>query len=233
MGRVDDTIRLIEAQAAKEDAAILMCSLGKDSLVALDLCYPRYKRLVCVFMYFVKGLEHIERYVRWVKARYPRAEFVQIPHWNLSYVLRSGMYCVARPKTRAIRLTDVVKTLRIKYQINTVILGMKKADGMNRRLMLNTYQDEGYCHKGMFYPLAEWNQREVMAYMRVRSIPEPVRYSLKASGGVGFNEECLSWLERNCPGDLEKIYKVFPLCERVLWERHQREAEKDNNDNND
>lgn len=40
---------------------------------------------------------------------------------------------------------------------------MKKADGMNRRLMLNGYADNSYENNGLCYPLAEWTQRDILA----------------------------------------------------------------------
>ena len=92
MTLLERTYRTIDLVRVKSNEAIVFCSLGKDSLVLLDLLYPRFERVVCVFMYFVPGLEHIERWVNWVKARYPKVEFIQIPHWNLTYILRSGMY---------------------------------------------------------------------------------------------------------------------------------------------
>lgn len=209
----------------KTDSAVLFCSFGKDSLVLLDLLYSRFDRLVCVFMYFVKDLEHINRWIRWAQAKYPRAEFVQVPHWNLTYILRSGMYCVANPKVKIMKLADVVRSVRLTYGIEYVFLGMKKADGMNRRLMLNRYEDTGYENGGLVYPLADWTQKDILSYMKQHNLPEPVRYSLKASSGVGFNEDCLLWLRNNCPEDLRKIYKVFPMAERVLFEYDRKQEQ--------
>lgn len=221
------TYKSIDAIRAKTDSAILFCSLGKDSLVLLDLIYPKFERIVCVFMYFVKDLEHIDRWVKWVKAKYPRIEFVQVPHWNLTYILRGGLYCVPNPKVKAIKLADVVKSMRLKYGIEYVFLGMKMADGMNRRLMLKGYEGNNYENNGLVYPLAEWNQKNILSYMRQHNLPEPVRYSLKASSGVGFNIDCMLWLDENYPQDLEKIYKVFPMSERILWEYKQKQIKQD------
>jgi sulfate adenylyltransferase subunit 2 len=41
---------------------------------------------------------------------------------------------------------------------------------------------------------------------------------------VGFNIDCLLWIEKNFPNDLSIIYKTFPMAERVLWEYHKKEA---------
>jgi sulfate adenylyltransferase subunit 2 len=174
-------------------------------------------------MFFVKGLEHIDRWINWVKAKYPKIEFVQVPHWNLTYILKGGMYCVANPKVKLLKLADVVNSMKLKYNIDYVFLGMKKADGMNRLLMLKGYEANNYENEGLVYPLAEWNQKDILTYMKQKGLPQPVRYSLKASSGVGFNLDCMLWMEKFFPQDLQKIYKVFPMCERVLWEYHNRE----------
>lgn len=215
---MDTALKSISHVREKTDVCMLFCSLGKDSLVLLDMLHPRFKRIVCVFMYFVKGLEHIERWIAWLKSKYPKVEFVQVPHWNLTYILRSGAYCVRNPNTKLLKLRDVVDAMRLKYGIHYCFLGMKKADSMNRRLMLNGYVEGGYENKGLVYPLAEWTQKDVLAYMKQRNIPSPIRYGKKASNGIGFNEDCFLWMRENYPGDLEKVYKAFPLSRRILFE---------------
>ena len=223
MTKLERTYKSIDAIRTKTDSAILFCSLGKDSLVLLDLIYPRFKRIVCVFMYFIKDLEHINKWVNWVKAKYPNIEFVQIPHWNLTYILKGGLYCVPNPKVKLLKLADVIQSMRLKYGIDYTFLGMKKADGMNRNLMLKGYEANGYENNGLCYPLAEWTQKDILSYMRQHNMPEPVRYSLKASSGVGFNLDCMLWMEKYYPQDLERIYKAFPMAERILWEHKQKQ----------
>ncbi|MBR4601248.1 MAG: phosphoadenosine phosphosulfate reductase family protein [Prevotella sp.] len=222
MTKMESAQKTIAAVRSNSDSCIVFCSLGKDSLVTLDLVSTQFTRIVCVFMYFVPQLEHIERWVNWCKARYPKIEFMQVPHWNLSYILRGGLYCVPNPKVKLIKLADVVKAVRLKTGIDYVFLGMKKADGMNRRLMLKGYEENCYINNLQAYPLADWNQKDVLAYMKQRGIPEPVRYSLKASSGTGFNIDCFLWLRENYPQDLQKIYRTFPMSERILWEYDQK-----------
>ena len=184
----------IDLVRQKTDGVLLFLSLGKDSLVLLDMIYPMFDRIVCVFMYFVKGLEHIERWIGWVKAKYPKIEFVQVPHWNLTYILRGGMYCVPNHKVKLLKLADVVKAMQLRYGLYYTFLGM-----------------------------ADWTQKDILSYMKQHGLPEPVRYSLKASSGVGFNLDCMLWLEKNYPQDLQRIYRVFPLSERILWEYHNKQ----------
>ena len=63
---------------------------------------------------------------------------------------------------------------------------------------------------------------DILAYMRQHALPEPVRYSLKASSGVGFNLDCMLWLKENYPQDLQRIYRVFPMSERILFEYNNK-----------
>lgn len=226
MNKLQEAHNVICRVAEKQSSCIVMCSLGKDSLVTLDLVYPHFERVVCVFMYFVKDLEHINGWIRWVKKKYPKVEFMEVPHWNLTYILRGGLYCVPNPKVKLWNLSKTIEALRLKTNCYYVFLGMKKADGMNRNLMLKGYEANGYEIKGLVYPLASWTQKEVLAYMKQKRLPQPVRYSSKAGGGVGFSKETFTWLEKHYPQDLEKIYKVFPMSERILFEQNYKQGNK-------
>lgn len=216
MNKVEQANIIIERISQNEKSAILFCSLGKDSLVLLDLMAPKFERVICVFMYFVPDLSHINRYINWAKAKYSNIEFVQVPHWNLSRILRTGIYCVPNPKVKLITIKDINRNIQLKYGIRYSFYGMKKADSLNRRLMLNTYKN--YENGQNVYPLADWTQKDVLAYMKMRKLPNPVRYSKNASGGVGFNLDCFLWMRQNCPDDLQKVIQAFPLSEKILFE---------------
>ena len=217
-----DTIRFVRQQS---EECIVFNSCGKDSLVTLDLVAPYFKKVVCVFMYFVPGLEHIEKFLSFSLRRYRNVEVLQLPLWNLSYVKRGGMYCIPDPKQKLLKLRNVIDQAREQTGINPVFLGMKKADSMNRRLMLNTYEAAHYTNGGMAYPLATWTQKEVLAYMQQKRLPMPVRYGKNASNGIGFNLDCFLWMEKNAPADLRRMYEAFPLSQRILFEYHYNHPE--------
>ena len=223
MNKLQEAQQVIAGVRQKSDTCLVMCSLGKDSLVTLDLVYPHFDKIVCVFMHFVKGLSHIDNWVRWVKKKYPKVEFMEVPHWNLTYILRGGLYCVPNPKIKLLKLADVIKAVRLKTDIHYTFLGMKKADGMNRNLMLKGYEANGYENNGLVYPLASWTQKDVKAYMCMKRLPQPVLYGNKASNGIGFNIDCFTWLQEHYPQDLQKIYKVFPMSFRILEEEKYKQ----------
>ncbi|MBQ9639302.1 MAG: hypothetical protein IJV22_07085 [Bacteroidales bacterium] len=113
------------------------------------------------------------------------------------------MYCTPDPKQKLYKLRDVVNEVKEEYGNLPVYLGMKNADSMNRRLMLNTYEANHYTNAGLAYPLATWTQKEVLAYMQQRRLPTPIDYGKNTSGGIGFNLDCYLWMEKNAPADLQ------------------------------
>ena len=183
---------------------------------------PHFKEIVCVFMYFVKGLDHIDNYLRAVKARYANVTILQVPHWTLTRVLRCGLYCIPNPNVKLLSLKDVDESVRMKTGISYSFYGMKQSDGMNRCLMLRGYENEAISNTNKVYPLSKWKKSDVMAYIKAKKLPEPISYNKNKSQGLTFLPEVFDYLRRHYPQDLEKIYKVFPLSRNILL-RHDEE----------
>lgn len=95
MNKVEQASQYIDLIRVKSNEALLFLSLGKDSLVLLDLVYPKFDRIVCVFMYFVKNLEHINRWINWTKAKYPKIEFVKY-HIGISLIFSVAVCIVCQ-----------------------------------------------------------------------------------------------------------------------------------------
>ena len=139
MSKIDEANKIIRSVSDNTNRVLLFFSAGKDSIALLDLMYPHFDEIVCVFMYFVDGLEHIENYLDWAKKRYPKIKIVKVPHWNLTYILKSGMFCVPNPNVKLMKLADIDHSVKLRTGIQHSFFGMKKADSLNRRLMLNGY----------------------------------------------------------------------------------------------
>ncbi|MDR0763751.1 MAG: phosphoadenosine phosphosulfate reductase family protein, partial [Bacteroidales bacterium] len=189
MSKISNAWSIIGSVGKKTDRTILFYSCGKDSIALLDLMHPYFREIICVFMYFVKGLEHIDKYLRWAETKYPNVKIIQVPHWNLTYILKYGTFCVPNPKVKLMKLSDVDKAIRLKTGIEYSFFGMKKADSMNRRLMMNTYEN-GISKTNKIYPLSDFSNKDIISYIAAKKLPPPVRYSKNASGGVGFNLDC-------------------------------------------
>ncbi len=217
----EHTQQVIDRVRRNTDSVILFYSAGKDSIALLDLIAPHFKRIVCVYMYLVEGLEHINRFIEFSKWKYPNVEFHEVPHWNLTYILRSGLYCQPQPDVKLMKLKDVADNCRARFGINYCFYGMKQSDNMNRRIMLRgkDYELEAIQTKTMnVYPLSRWGNNDVMAYIKQQRLPMPVRYSNRQkSQGLIFCEECFLYLRENYPNDLRKILAAFPFAEDILY----------------
>ena len=207
---------IIERIAAKSDEVILFHSAsGKDSIALLDLLSPHFKRIICVYMYVVKDLRHINRYVRYAERRYPNAKFIQVPHFNLSYsISNNGVF------GKKVQMTDIANAIRERFGIEWAFFGFKKSDSMNRRLMLSTYEDEAINEKNKAcYPLSSYKNSDVLDYIKRKGLIRPESYGKGQSAGTAVADiDYLLFLRNNFPDDLEKVLAIFPLSERILFE---------------
>ena len=216
--------QVISVVAQQSRRAILFYSGGKDSIALLDLIAPHFDEIVLVFMYFVKGLEHIEQYLTWASRTYPNVKVIQVPHWNLSYIRSAGVFCIPDPSVRILKLKDIDNAVRARTGIEWSFLGFKQADSLNRRLMLKGYDKLAISPTKKAYPLSVWNQADVMSYISTRNLPAPISYtSGKKSHGVGFHEEVYLYLQEHYPNDLQKILTEFPLSQKLLIDHAKRQ----------
>lgn len=216
---LDRAKEIIEDVAKETDSVILLHSMsGKDSIALMDLVYPHFKRVLCVYMYVVPNLSHINRYYAYTKRKYPNVEFVQIPHYGLMQYRKEGfMGTVGDGRQRKYNLSEIIGKVRERFGIEWCVLGFKQSDSLNRRLMLRSYKDgkEAINWKTkMCYPLSTYKNSDVLDYIEKNHLKNPERYSTNGkfqSNGVDItNYSYLKYLQQNFPSDLQKIYNAFP-----------------------
>lgn len=221
---------IIDDVSKETDSILLFHSLsGKDSIVLLDLCYKKFKRVVLVFMYLVKDLEHIMRYYNYAKVKYPNIEFVQVPHYALFNYIKTGYMGIKQdPKQRQWTLADITDKLRERLGVKWACYGFKQSDSLNRRLMLRSYSDgkEAINWKTKkFYPLSTYKNGDVLDYILDHHLKNPeVCGTNKQSSGVDVEDvEYQKFLKEFYPNDLGKIYKVFPMARIVMLKANRKE----------
>jgi sulfate adenylyltransferase subunit 2 len=216
--------KTISMVASQTDHALLFYSCGKDSIMLLDLMAPHFKKISLCFMYFVKGLNHCDRYLEFSKSKYGNVDVIQVPHFSLTNVRKEGVFCNPEPKTKILKLSDIDQYARQKTGADWSFYGMKKSDGLNRRLMLNGY-GEIPVNTGTqkAYPIADFKNQDVLRYIKTNKLPTPVVYGQKQSNSVGFNIECLLWMQKNEPKDLETFFQRFPKAKQILFEHEYKE----------
>ncbi|ADX66981.1 sulfate adenylyltransferase subunit 2 [Weeksella virosa] len=211
--------KVISTVRDRSNRAILFYSAGKDSIVLLDLMSKQFDEVVCVFMYFVKDLEHINKYIRFSKAKYKNVQFIEVPHWILTKVYSTGFYCSPQ-KVRQLKLRDVIESMKLRTGIPYAFIGEKQSDNMNRRIKLRQYELEAISHTNNVYPLSHWKDGDVRTYIEKNQLPTPINYGKKKNKSVGmyFDTDVYLWLRDNYPDDLKKVLKQFPLSEKLLFD---------------
>ena len=226
---MNKAINIIKQISKQTDRVILFHSAsGKDSIALLDLMSPYFKEIVCVYMYVVKDLTHINRYINYAISKYPNVKFVQIPHFGVYSDIKSGF--MGRKKNEQQKrysmsqLTDIV---RKRYGIECSFFGFKQSDSMNRRLMLRTYKDEAINElQRKCYPLSSYKNHEVLAYIERIGLIKPEKYGNGQSAGTSVVDiNYLLWLRKFFPSDLAKVLETYPLVERKLFEYDYERAE--------
>ena len=216
-------IDIIKAVAKKTDRVILFHSAsGKDSIALLDLISPYFKEIVCVYMYVVKDLSHINRYINYTCNKYLNVKYIQIPHFSVYSFRRIGyLGCVKNEKQKLYNMAQLTDIVREKYNIEWAFFVFKQSDSMNRRLMLRTYGMNGINEEQKkCYPLSEYKNKDVLEYISRKNLIKPESYDLKhQSSGTDITDiNYLLFLRNNFPKDLGRVINEYPLVERKLFE---------------
>ena len=214
MSALSATLASLKAAAAEHDECLVFYSGGKDSLVITDLCVRTFKRIVAVNMYFVPGLECIERQLDYGRKRWG-LKIIQYPHWLLVRCLTDGVYCPNHVKfdDLDLKLGDIYKVARLDTGIKLVATGAKKADSQWRRRNLATSSSEN-----MLYPIVEWNKFDVLGYCKKQGIELPDSAKGNATG-VDLSAPSLLWLYDHHPQDFKRLTEYFPYAEAGIKRR--------------
>ncbi|MDD2284712.1 MAG: phosphoadenosine phosphosulfate reductase family protein [Mariniphaga sp.] len=192
---------------------------GKDSIVLLDLLYKKGLIVQPVFMYEVKGLTYIEKYIAWSEKKY-NVKFIQVPHFSLSSFIKTGALGIKKDaKFPIMNISKISKSIYNKTGIEWVVMGCKCNDSLVRNAQLKTYELNSIYQKGKkCYPLSEWNNKECLNYIKLNHLITPIKTNNRKSQGNITCIDDLKWLHKNYPNDLQKVFNQFPECEAMFYQ---------------
>ena len=222
MIKIDHTNQIINLIRNETNEVNLFYSCGKDSIVLIDMLAKKFDRVICYFMYFVKDLDHIEIYLKWAKNKYKNVEIRQMPHFMLSSIKRSGIYCEPQD-VKVQKIGDIEKLIRQETGLKYIFSGMKGVDGFMKRMVLKKYELNAISPVGTVYPLALWTNKEVLRYIDALGLIKPIKYSNKVSNGITFDTDVYLFLQKYYPNDLKKILYEFPLSQMLLINHEQKQ----------
>ena len=216
MGKIDDTLKLLEETAKEKPSVAVAYSDGKDSRVVMDLCLRTFERVEAFFMYAIPNLEMMETAIGNAEQRYG-IKIHRLPHHALNSWLRDGTFCDPCNYDELlpeIKLRDIYNIAKQALNVDVVATGAKASDSSWRRRYFHatrTWTD-------MLYPIQDWNKHDVLGYLNTREIEIPPSSGMNASG-VGLHPKELLWMYDNYPNDFKTISEYFPYVEAVVWRR--------------
>lgn len=190
------------------EPVIVFFSTGKDSIAMTDLMVRHYSgQIIPVFMYFVPGLSIKQRIIEYYEKRWGLT-VKQMPHFT-SLSLKSG---------KRHKMGDIERSLRAELNVSWIAQGYKKTDSLARRGMLANLPYGIDERNRKLYPIAGWNDKQVMAYLKLNRLPLPVEYGhgLKRDFCVP-DTRLLLYLKNNFPGDYQKVIAEFPQLDAGVW----------------
>lgn len=201
----------------KDEPVIILFSTGKDSIAASDLFFKHHQgKKQLVYMYLVPGLSFKERILSYYENRW-KTDIHRIPG-NVSIMLSQG---------RKVLDGVIEKNLRMRYDINWIVTGLKCSDNLVRRYFGRCADVDGIDLKHRkIYPLKHWKDRQVMAYIKANKLPLPVEYSMGFRRDLSYlSTPNLVWIKSNFPQDYQKIIRSHPKLEVLVWREENRGRE--------
>ena len=207
-------LNAVTVQGKIADTVTVLFSGGKDSVVTLDLCRRYFNSVNMVFMYYVPGLSFQENIIRYYERLY-KIECVRVPHFELSMMLRYGLYRPSDLDVPVIKCVDVYNYIRDITGDFWLAGGERIADSIVRRAMMKRSGSID-IKRGRFYPLAEWTKADVTEYIRKNRLKVSEESAVLGHSFRSLDGKTLQSIRDNYPDDFQLIKKWFPLCEVAL-----------------
>lgn len=228
MNKFLQTTDIIRGVRQKTDTAVLYYSAGgKDGIALLDMLSNEFKRVICVYMYLVEGLDHVRPYIRWANTHYNNVEVMCIRHYQYDWIKKNGLFCEPDEDIIPRKIGDVEQYIRDLTGIKYGFSGMKGVDGYMKRMRLKKFAKTDFeTEKGMVYPLAMWTNKEVLKYIGRKNLIKPFVYEQnKCSQGFSPTLPVLLMMKRKYPNDYIKTLAEFPFAEKLIFD-YERKQDK-------
>lgn len=200
-------------------------SCGKDAAATAHLCLKWFDKVCLFYKYVIPDLSFHQQYIKFWEGlagdKLVGGKVLQFPHEALALDLRSAHLrdeLLGSRDVPTLLLRDTEVYVFKQTGIDWFAYGMKKADSLERRAMLN--KDQGIIvasHRG--FPIADWTTRTVTQYLRNHDIPLSPEYG--AGMGTSFGGQLegkeLKIIRDTWPYDYAKIVKRFPGAEQELF----------------
>lgn len=204
-------------------SVIVGYSGGKDSLAAMDLAHRvGFKKVHAYFYYAVPDLRCENQRIDLVERRYG-VTVHRLPAPILSESLRLGINRsfsleMFQKLGKKLQYADLEAILRQRTGADWFVYGHRTCDSPQRCGMIKPHQGRIERLRRM-YPLWDWKPVDVLSYLRFRGLPIPAMFgsSIRGTSGIAPDSpDCLLWLKKFYPDDLQKLFKFYPFAKLII-----------------
>jgi 3'-phosphoadenosine 5'-phosphosulfate sulfotransferase (PAPS reductase)/FAD synthetase len=216
MDIIQQTTIELQEYAKTHKSILLGFSGGKDSLVLLDLCARSFEEVVCYFLYFIPGLQFLEKRLDYARRRWG-VKILYYPHWVLFGALKHGVYCDKANQfgdLKEIKMNMVYQTVMAETGINLLATGAKQSDSRWRKVYFKIAK-----FQNIIYPIRGWNKYDILSYLKMHDIPIPQSEAGGQSSGADMSPNFLWFLYDNYPDDFKRLEEVFPYVKAIVKRR--------------
>jgi len=135
----------------------------------------------------------------------------------LSTYLKAGTYRFHSEATKipAVTIGDMRTHVRSLTGIEWVLSGEKKSDSLTRRGWLTKCNGIQY-HLKIAYPVADWTNKNVWAYINYNNVPVAPDYKLLTGSFSVTDKSTLVEIYNEYLDDFKRIERVFPFVRAVI-----------------
>jgi hypothetical protein len=179
----------------------------------MDLAVRTFERVEGVFKFLVPGLETTEMIIddalrRWGVVVHPYLG------QNAINAKHDGAFCRAVPELPKLSSWAIWAAAIRDHGIPIILTGMKRADSQSRRRLMAWSS----AREDIIHPIAGWEKRSVLSYLRLKGIPIPEGTG-RATSGIELVPSELLFLYDHYPNDFERIEEYFPFIRAVVERR--------------
>lgn len=187
---------------------------GCDSAVTVDMAVTIAEDadLVRPFMMtLLPDLDYTRFWVDYAKKRWGVTVDVY-QHWALNWYIRRGVFRKwADTECPRRTLPNVEQEVRAHTGMRWIGYGYKSADSLQRRGMMNQWENGISQERSVFAPLKGWSTNRVRIYLENQRIVQPTLEEYQ-SHGINLSPACMHWLRKFWLGDYKRMLKAFPLA---------------------
>ena len=208
---------VIETARVMTDRVLVAYSGGKDSVVTLDLCCKHFPHVAAFHMHYAPDLSFQERNLRWAEKHYG-IEIMRIPHFEVSDLLRDGVYHAEDASVRRVSIAEVYAYAREQTDTFWIAAGERIADSIVRRAMI-VKDGTVNANRGRIFPVAHWTKAHITAYIRRNNLRVSEEAAILGHSFRGLEHKDLAIIKQSYPEDYRRIVAMYPLVEAgVKWQ---------------